>query len=66
MAKDSSFAAKVAKASAGDKGLHCGECGEVYQMVKLVTSVRSPVKDSWRFTDNLVRVCNCNQAEIYG
>ena len=66
MAKDSSFAAKVAKATAEKQGAHCPKCGEAYQMVRLVTTVRSQVKDSWKFTDNLVRVCSCNQAEIMG
>jgi hypothetical protein len=66
MAKDTSFAAKVAKAAAEAKGLHCPECDEVFQIVKLVATVRSEVKDSWKFTDNFVRVCKCNQSEILG
>lgn len=66
MAKDSSFAAKVAKASAGAKGAHCPECGELYSSVKFIVSVKSEEKKSWKFNQKLVQVCKCNQTEVLG
>ncbi|RMF62908.1 MAG: hypothetical protein D6743_11440 [Calditrichaeota bacterium] len=66
MAKDQSFAAKVAKASAERQGDHCSTCGEVLTPVRLVVSERSDTKNSWRFNQRLVRVCKCNYAEVYG
>ena len=66
MAKDTSFAAKVAKAQSGNKGDHCPECDETYNTVKFITSEQSGAKGSWKFNQKFVQVCKCNQAEIYG
>ncbi len=67
MAKDRSFAAKVAKAlSDGGGGSHCPECGEHLSPVKLVVSEKSEEKNSWKFNQRIVHVCKCNQAEVYG
>lgn len=66
MSKDRSFAAKVAKALSGGGGSHCPECGELLTSVQLVTSEKSETKDSWKFNQKLVRVCKCNEAEVYG
>ncbi|TDI78739.1 MAG: hypothetical protein E2O76_06430 [Caldithrix sp.] len=66
MAKDSSFAAKVAKASGEPSGDQCPTCGEMLSVVKLVVSERSATRDSWKFNEKLVKVCKCNHAEVYG
>ena len=66
MAKDVSFAAKVAKATAGAKGNTCPECGETLSAVRLIVSEKSPAKNSWKFNQKLVQVCKCNQTEVYG
>ncbi|HEX9653608.1 MAG TPA: hypothetical protein VGA99_07840 [bacterium] len=66
MSKDRSFAAKVAKASGGKSGNHCQQCGEAYATVQLVVSEKSAVTKSWKFNDRFVRVCKCNEAEVYG
>lgn len=66
MAKDASFAAKVAKATAEKSGNQCPECGEIYTSVQLVMSEKSPVKNSWKFNQRIVQVCKCNHAEVYG
>ena len=65
MAKDQSFAAKVAKASSTG-GNHCPECGELSVPVKMVVAEKSESKNSWKFNQKFVRVCKCNEAEIYG
>ncbi len=66
MAKDSSFAAKVAKASGEPSGDQCPTCGEMLSVVKLVVSERSATRDSWKFNEKLVKVCKCNHAKVYG
>lgn len=66
MAKDRSFAAKVAKATSKGDGLHCPECGELTSQVKMVVSERSTTKNSWKFNEKFVRLCKCNQSEVYG
>lgn len=66
MSKDRSFAAKVAKALSSDDGKHCPECGESFSTVKLVVSENSKAKNSWKFNQRLVRLCKCNEAEVYG
>ena len=66
MAKDSSFAAKVAKASAEPSGDHCPTCGELLNVVKFVASERSATRNSWKFNEKIVKVCKCNHAEVYG
>jgi hypothetical protein len=66
MAKDQSFAAKVAKARSKGGGNHCPECDEVLVAVKLVTAEKSEAKKSWKFNQKFVRVCKCNEAEVYG
>lgn len=66
MAKDRSFAAKVAKATTVKSGNHCPQCGVAYSTVQLVVSEESAVKQSWKFNSRLVRVCKCNEAEVYG
>ncbi len=66
MAKDQSFAAKVAKASSTPGGNHCPECGELSVPVKMVVAEKSESKNSWKFNQKFVRICKCNEAEIYG
>lgn len=66
MAKEKSFAAKVAKAAAERKTTNCPTCGEPYTNVQLITSVKSETKNSWKFLQNFVAVCSCNQKEVYG
>lgn len=66
MAKAASFLAKVAKATSAPQGDHCSECGELLNPVQLVVAEKSTSKNSWRFNQKFVRVCKCNQAEVYG
>ncbi|MFQ5706222.1 MAG: hypothetical protein ACE5HO_02170 [bacterium] len=66
MAKDRSFAAKVAKSSSKDHGNHCPECGESLTTVQLVVSERQESSGAWKFNQRFVRVCKCNDKEVYG
>lgn len=62
--KDRSFAAKVAKGAQEKSGKHCPECGELFNIVQVVSSVKSEM-DTWRFKEKYVGVCKCNQKEVY-
>jgi phage FluMu protein Com len=67
MAKDRSFAAKVAKGAKDQlKSKQCPKCGEVMNMIKLVSSEPKKDASSWRFKEKFVAVCKCNEKEIYG
>jgi len=67
MAKDRSFAAKVAKGAKDHlKARQCPKCGEVMSVVKVVASEPKESKGSWRFREKFVNVCKCNEKEVYG
>lgn len=59
--KITTFADKVKKER---HVVHCPKCGGAIQPVLHVTSEKSP-SGSWRFRERHVKVCKCNQAEIY-
>lgn len=63
MAKRQTFADKVQKVRAGI-GAHCPVCDEVFQPVK----VRSFVTERGRMklVTKSVKVCKCNNSEVYG
>ncbi len=63
MPKVKSFADKLRKAE--HHGSVCPVCGQEYVTVKQVKSVRSP-KGTWKFNQNIIKVCKCNEAEVYG
>ncbi len=62
MAKGLSFEEKAKKTK---KVVHCPVCGGAVQHIRLVKAVRSQTKESWKFLDQNVGVCKCNQAEAY-
>jgi hypothetical protein len=66
MAKEKSFAAKVAKVLGGGEGTKCPQCGETLQPVHLVVSERSPKGNSWKFNERFVNACKCTAKEVYG
>ncbi|RMG68552.1 MAG: hypothetical protein D6715_01875 [Calditrichaeota bacterium] len=63
MAKRQDFASKIQKGK--NTGPTCPQCGDTYQMVKVVRSVYSEEKGSWKYQTKNVKVCSCNQAEVY-
>lgn len=63
MAKDRSFAAKVAKGS--QEGKTCPQCGELINMLMVVSSEKKQGKNSWGFKEKYVPVCKCNEKEVY-
>ncbi len=62
MARTKSFADKLRKAE--HHGAVCPVCGQEYVTVKQIKSVRSE-KGTWKFNQNIVKVCKCNEAEVY-
>lgn len=63
--KSKSFADKV-EAATRESGRVCPECGEIYQYVQQVQSVKSAETNSWKFNQKIVSVCNCNRSEVVG
>ncbi|MBN1154110.1 hypothetical protein JXB12_04235 [candidate division KSB1 bacterium] len=61
--KDRTFASKMAK-GAHKVAKVCPKCGEPYQMVKVVSSEKNDV-GVWKFKENVVAVCKCNEKEMY-
>jgi len=64
LAKTTSFAEKAAKAIAGKKGSECPKCGEIMQSV-LVISAEKSEKASYKYNQRLVKVCKCNEKQVY-
>lgn len=62
--KDRTFASKVAKASL-DFTEKCSVCGDSYRLLKVVSTIKLPEKNSYRFQEKIVKVCKCNEKEIY-
>lgn len=64
MAKAASFAEKAAKALAGKKGVGCPKCGEIMQSI-LVISAEKSQKATYKYNRHFVKVCKCNEKEVY-
>jgi len=66
MAKDRSFASKVAKgAKDALKARQCPVCGDIPNIVMVVHSEQKTASPSWRFKEKYVSVCKCNEKEVY-
>ncbi len=64
MAKVKSFVDKLRKMSEFSADI-CPVCNSEIHRVKLVRSERSEATGSWRFNQNMVDVCKCNEKEVY-
>ena len=62
--KAKSFADKLRKMSEA-KAKICTVCKGEIQRVMLVKSIKSEEKNSWKFNENMVNVCKCNEKEVY-
>ncbi|MBN2541947.1 hypothetical protein JXI42_03695 [bacterium] len=63
--KKRSFADKVAKGT-GPRLEICPKCGEGIQVIKLVKAYTFGEKDSLRFKGKMVKVCKCNEKDVFG
>ncbi|MGB2697317.1 MAG: hypothetical protein WBD28_05580 [Candidatus Zixiibacteriota bacterium] len=43
----------------------CTKCNSPIQPVLMVRSVKSEHSGAWKFKRQLVKVCKCNQKEVY-
>ncbi|MCH8299149.1 hypothetical protein E3V55_01275 [Candidatus Marinimicrobia bacterium MT.SAG.3] len=64
MAKDRSFATKTAKTDGGND--MCPVCGDTYTNIRHISTAKSDKTDAWKANRKMVKVCSCNQKEIYG
>lgn len=62
--KVASFADKVAK-DAKKVVAVCPQCGAPIQVAHLVVSKKSEETGSWRYSKKSVKICKCNEKEIY-
>ena len=65
MAKASGFGDKVAKAQA-QKFRLCPVCGADTVPVRVVRSVRNEERGSTQYHDTIVKVCKCNEKQVWG
>lgn len=63
MARRTDFAAKMAKGQ--KQGPTCPVCGNVYTFVKKVESYYSEDSGSWKYKTMNLKVCKCNEKEVY-
>ena len=62
--KVAGFADKLKKRQGAQTNV-CPACNSDIQRVKFVKSVKSDTTQSWRFNENMVDVCKCNEKEVY-
>jgi len=60
-----SFAEKTKKAAQKNEGDVCPECGEEVEIVKYIRPVDPEDKNSLKFKNTMIKVCDCNKEEIY-
>ncbi len=65
MAKDQSFAAKIAKSEKTKNVPTCPKCGTPYTSVRFYQGVTGS-NGATKFNERHVTVCKCNEKEIYG
>lgn len=63
MAKKQDFASKTMKMVKHGKA--CPVCGEYYNYTVIVDMVPSKKEGAYRFIEDNVGVCKCNEKEIY-
>lgn len=63
MAKKQDFASKVSKHA--KLGNICPVCGNVYTQLKKVESQYSEETKSWKYLTQTLKVCQCNEKEVY-
>lgn len=62
--KITSFADKLNKKQDLNSNI-CPVCNTETQRVKFVKSVKSELSKSWRYNQNMIDVCKCNEKVVY-
>ena len=63
MAKKQDFISKLTKGH--KKGEICPNCENIFTFVKKVDSYLSEESQTWKYRTETVKVCSCNEKEIY-
>ncbi|RMI26789.1 MAG: hypothetical protein D6681_00855 [Calditrichaeota bacterium] len=63
MARRQDFASKVQKQS--KHGTVCPTCDTAYHFVKKVSAYYSEKTRSWKYSTQNLKVCKCNEQEVY-
>lgn len=63
MAKKQDFASKVAKAQRTSDS--CPACGDVYTYLRKEEAYFSEHTKSWKYAKKNLKVCKCNEKEVY-
>ncbi len=63
MPKKQDFASKVAKAQRTAES--CPVCGDVYTFLKKEEAYFSESTNSWKYRKGNLKVCKCNEKEVY-
>ncbi|NIU00644.1 MAG: hypothetical protein GWN01_06810 [Nitrosopumilaceae archaeon] len=63
MAKKQDFASKTKKKTIS--GNTCPKCGNTFTVVRKVQSYFSEETHSWKYYSQNVKVCDCNEKEVY-
>ena len=63
MAKKQDFSSKLQRVSRA--GATCPICGNVYNQLKKVEPYFSEESKSWRYKSKNIKVCACNEKEVY-
>lgn len=63
MAKKQDFASKSMKLA--KQGKICPICNEIFTSVLKVNMVKAEKTDAYRFVEQRVAVCKCNEQEVY-
>ena len=63
MAKKQDFMSKTQKLA--KTGMICPVCEGAISYVRMVNTEKSAKTDAWRFNQNHVAVCKCNEKEVY-
>ncbi|MFC1558834.1 hypothetical protein ACFL40_05725 [candidate division KSB1 bacterium] len=61
--KERTFASKLNKENTAEK---CPVCNQQISSVKLIKSVQTEDTGAWKFQENHVKMCKCNQKEVMG
>ncbi len=61
--KQKSFADKAM--SGKTKGHVCPKCNEAFSLVLVVDSGKNEDSGSWKFMKTMMKVCKCNESNVY-
>ena len=61
--KEKSFLSKVRKEKMVKK---CPVCEKLITPILFVKSVQSEISGAWRFSERSIKLCKCNEKEVWG